>query len=347
MILIVIVLAWGYVPSVAVLAIPLLVVIAAAAALGVSSALSAINVRYRDVRYVVPFAIQMWLFASPVAYPSSLLDEPWRTISAVNPMVGVVEGFRWAVLGTPCLSVGADRGLGGVGPGPADRRPRLLRPRRAALRRLRLSDDATSRSRRTSSASATGSASTAGATGRYARAITEAARRPFRKAAEPDGDEERSDPDTLWALNHLSLTIRSGEVVGADRPQRRRQEHPAEDPLADHRADQRLGRRHRPGRLAARGRHRLPPRADRSREHLPQRLDPGHATRGDPRQVRRDRRLRRDRALPRHPGQALLERDVGPARLCGRGPPRARDPARRRGARGRRRLLPAQVARRR
>ena len=63
-------------------------------------ALSAINVRYRDVRYVVPFAIQMWLFVTPVVYPSSLIDEPWRTLSAINPMVGVVEGFRWATLGT-------------------------------------------------------------------------------------------------------------------------------------------------------------------------------------------------------------------------------------------------------
>lgn len=105
-ILIVIVLIWGYVPPVAVLFVPVLVLIAAAAALGVSSALSAINVRYRDVRYVVPFAIQMWLFATPVAYPSSLLDEPWRTISAINPMVGVVEGFRWATLGNPAAPWG-------------------------------------------------------------------------------------------------------------------------------------------------------------------------------------------------------------------------------------------------
>ena len=49
---------------------------------------------------MIPFAIQMWLFATPVAYPSSLIDEPWRTLSAINPMVGVVEGFRWATLGT-------------------------------------------------------------------------------------------------------------------------------------------------------------------------------------------------------------------------------------------------------
>ncbi|HEY8501097.1 MAG TPA: ABC transporter permease [Solirubrobacterales bacterium] len=99
-ILLIIVLAWGYAPSVAILTLPLLVAIATAAALGVTAALSAINVRYRDVRYVVPFAIQMWLFATPIVYPSSQLDEPWRTLSAINPMVGVVEGFRWATLGT-------------------------------------------------------------------------------------------------------------------------------------------------------------------------------------------------------------------------------------------------------
>lgn len=98
-ILFVIFFASGTVPSLAVLALPVLIVIMVAAAIGVTSALSAINVRYRDVRYVIPFAVQMWLFASPIAYPSSLLDEPWRTLSAVNPMVGVVEGFRWAMFG--------------------------------------------------------------------------------------------------------------------------------------------------------------------------------------------------------------------------------------------------------
>jgi lipopolysaccharide transport system permease protein len=99
-ILLIIVLAWGFAPSPAILTLPLLILIAAATALGVAAALSAINVRYRDVRYVVPFGIQLWLFLSPVVYPSSTLDEPWRTLSAINPMVGVVEGFRWATLGT-------------------------------------------------------------------------------------------------------------------------------------------------------------------------------------------------------------------------------------------------------
>jgi lipopolysaccharide transport system permease protein len=98
-VLLVIVFATGIVPTVALLMVPLLVLVTVAAALGVSSALSAINVTYRDVRYVVPFAVQIWLFATPVVYSSLLLGSPWRTVSAINPMVGVVEGFRWAVLG--------------------------------------------------------------------------------------------------------------------------------------------------------------------------------------------------------------------------------------------------------
>jgi lipopolysaccharide transport system permease protein len=98
-ILFVVVGAAGTMPTTALLALPLLIAITVAAALGVTAALSAVNVRYRDVRYVVPFAIQLWLFATPVAYPSTLLHAPWRTLSAINPMVGVVEGFRWAMLG--------------------------------------------------------------------------------------------------------------------------------------------------------------------------------------------------------------------------------------------------------
>ena len=100
-----------------------------------------------------------------------------------------------------------------------------------------------------------------------------------------------------------------------------------------------------PRRLAARGRDGLPPRADRAREHLPERRDPRHAPRRDHAQVRRDRRVRRGRALHRHAGQALLERDVPAARVRGRRAPRAGDPARRRGARGRRRGVPAEVPR--
>jgi len=75
-------------------------VLALATALGVGFWLAALNVQYRDVRYTVPFLVQLWLFATPIAYPSTLLSEPWRTVYGVNPMVGVVEGFRWALLGT-------------------------------------------------------------------------------------------------------------------------------------------------------------------------------------------------------------------------------------------------------
>jgi lipopolysaccharide transport system permease protein len=69
-------------------------------ALSVGLWLSALNVEYRDIRYTIPFLTQFWLFITPIAYPSSLLDEPWRTIYGLNPMAGVIEGFRWALLGS-------------------------------------------------------------------------------------------------------------------------------------------------------------------------------------------------------------------------------------------------------
>jgi lipopolysaccharide transport system permease protein len=79
--------------------LPAFVLLALVTCLGVGLWLSALNVQYRDVRHAVPFITQLWLFATPIAYPSSLLSEPWRTLYALNPMVGVVEGFRWALLG--------------------------------------------------------------------------------------------------------------------------------------------------------------------------------------------------------------------------------------------------------
>jgi lipopolysaccharide transport system permease protein len=86
-------------PTAAVWTVPLFVVLAVGAALGVGMWLSALNVQYRDVRYAIPFLTQIWLFATPVAYPSSLVPESWRALYGVNPMAGVVEGFRWALLG--------------------------------------------------------------------------------------------------------------------------------------------------------------------------------------------------------------------------------------------------------
>ncbi|HEX2641408.1 MAG TPA: ABC transporter permease [Thermoanaerobaculia bacterium] len=94
------------VPDGRVVWLPLFLLLALVTSLGVGLWLSAWSVRYRDVRYLVPFLAQLWLLATPVAYPASLLSEPWRTVYGINPMAGVVEGFRWALLGT------------GTGPGP-------------------------------------------------------------------------------------------------------------------------------------------------------------------------------------------------------------------------------------
>lgn len=111
-VLVVLLAAYGRVPTASVVWLPAFVLLALITALGVGLWLTALNVQFRDVRYVVPFLVQMWLFATPVAYPSTLLQEPWRTVYGLNPMVGVVEGFRWALLGTatrpaPVIAVSA------------------------------------------------------------------------------------------------------------------------------------------------------------------------------------------------------------------------------------------------
>jgi lipopolysaccharide transport system permease protein len=88
--------------------LPVFALLAFLTALGVGLWLSALNVQYRDIQHAVPFLVQVWLFATPIAYPSSLLSGPWRTVYGLNPMVGVVEGFRWALLGSgaaPSLNV--------------------------------------------------------------------------------------------------------------------------------------------------------------------------------------------------------------------------------------------------
>jgi len=98
--LLLIMLYYGITPTANIVWLPLFLLLALATSLGASLWLAALNVQFRDVRYIVPFLVQVWLFATPIAYPSSLLDEPWRTLYGLNPMAGVVEGFRWALLGT-------------------------------------------------------------------------------------------------------------------------------------------------------------------------------------------------------------------------------------------------------
>lgn len=91
---------FGLAPTWKIVWLPFYLLLTVVTSLGVGVWLSALNVEYRDVHHAVPFVIQLWFFASPIAYPSSLLSEPWRTIYGLNPMAGVVEGFRWALLDT-------------------------------------------------------------------------------------------------------------------------------------------------------------------------------------------------------------------------------------------------------
>ena len=98
-VLLVLMAIYGIAPTLAILTIPLFILLAIATALAAGLWLSALNVKYRDVRYTIPFLAQFWLFLTPVAYPSSLIPEKWRVLFGLNPMAGVVEGFRWALLG--------------------------------------------------------------------------------------------------------------------------------------------------------------------------------------------------------------------------------------------------------
>lgn len=98
-ILVVMMIYYGIVPTWAIVTLPAFILLAIMTALGVGLWLSALNVQYRDVRYTIGFLIQFWLFATPVAYSSSIVPEKWRPLYGLNPMAGVVEGFRWALLG--------------------------------------------------------------------------------------------------------------------------------------------------------------------------------------------------------------------------------------------------------
>jgi lipopolysaccharide transport system permease protein len=93
------ILFYGVHPGLAIFTLPVFVLLVVMTAFGVSLWLAAFNVLYRDVRYVLPFLTQLWMFATPIIYPVSVVPDSWRLLYSLNPMVGVVEGFRWAVLG--------------------------------------------------------------------------------------------------------------------------------------------------------------------------------------------------------------------------------------------------------
>jgi lipopolysaccharide transport system permease protein len=99
MMLIGMIIFYGLTPTINVVFLPFFLMLAFITSLGASLWLSALYVQFRDVRHIIPFLTQIWLFSTPIAYPSSLLHEPWLTLYGLNPMVGVIEGFRWALLG--------------------------------------------------------------------------------------------------------------------------------------------------------------------------------------------------------------------------------------------------------
>jgi lipopolysaccharide transport system permease protein len=113
-VLIIPMMAWfGIDPTLRLLTLPLFFLLATVSALGMSFLLSALSVRYRDVKYVLPFLTQIWMFATPVVYSASSLREPWATLYGLNPLVGVINGFRWAIVGAgqaPGLTTAASVG---------------------------------------------------------------------------------------------------------------------------------------------------------------------------------------------------------------------------------------------
>lgn len=98
---------YGILPTLNTLFLPILLLLGIVTGLGVGLWLATLNVMYRDVAFIAPFLVQFWLFATPIAYPSSLVPSRWRILYGINPMTGVVEGFRWAMLGTGSISLPA------------------------------------------------------------------------------------------------------------------------------------------------------------------------------------------------------------------------------------------------
>ena len=224
----------GLVPVGGVPSLPLVVAIAAAAALGVDRGLSAINVRYRDVRYSCPSRSRCGCSSPRSSTRAADLAEPWRTLSAINPMVGVVEGFRWATLGTGNAHwdlIGISAVVAVVFLSPASPTSTASSaPSRTS------SEPCRDRDRHPmSSASATASAWHGAATARCARRSSKHA--PQAAAAIEGRSSGNGTPTYLWALRRRLADGQQRRGRRHHRPQRGRQEHPAEDPLADHRAD--------------------------------------------------------------------------------------------------------------
>jgi lipopolysaccharide transport system permease protein len=107
---------YGIIPSSTILLLPVLILLLIMTSLGIGVLIAALNVKYRDFRYVVPFMLQIWMFATPVVYPASMIPEKWRALASLNPMSGMVNGFRASLLGTTpdwnVIGIGAAVGIG-------------------------------------------------------------------------------------------------------------------------------------------------------------------------------------------------------------------------------------------
>ncbi len=278
---------------------------------------TALNVKYRDFRYIIPFIVQFGLYVSPVGFSSAVVPEQWRFWYSLNPVVGVIDGFRWCILGGESAALSARAfclSLGGRRSASSGWASRYFRAHRAHLR----GSDLMAMAMTSSSAPKASARNIVIGHEAEPRALCRAARRDRAAAhaascahdcrhgcaAAPivPATRSRSSGRSRTSASRSSAARCVGIIGrnGAGKSTLLKILSRITEPTRRPRHDQ--GPRGQP----AGGRHRLSSRADRPREHLSQRRHPRHDAGRDQTQVRRDRRLRRGRAIPRHAGQALF-----------------------------------------